>query len=424
MSAADDTSKISLDELVPTYPTFRNFISEGPNKRGESGKSQQELLASNETSELDRVPFFGQKRYYSAAWLSSMQTFLNNKNTHMERRNSTTYIPNLEAGTFLGIDGKNNFRTVDMFDDFLVHHMSCYKGSHSVESNSKSWKIYMQWLAKMEKTYERMPFNNPKQLKNGKVLVLMPFHAKSDNHSKEDEKKIQLNITVKSLARVFPNIVVTVCDEANYDYIMNDSGLNQYLYDILLVKSLTNGPLNQRPAKCTYLPALSSMWARERIREGSWVGFEWVYYTESDSPLHLRNVNELLRKALTDERTAVVPHRSFPTPLANDLNGTFTKPQALKFMNTTRFIKVLHDVPDLLAKGCCFNSSLLEGKEHDFFGATVEIFWQHNVQAHVAGTCNPYKLTCNPCNLFFLSKEGDLQGIFLTLFVFDADTIL
>lgn len=342
----------------------------------------------------------------------------------MERRNSTTYIPNLEAGTFLGIDGKNNFRTVDMFDDFLVHHMSCYKGSHSVESNNKSWKIYMQWLAKMEKTYERMPFNNPRQLKNGKVLVLMPFHAKSDNHSKEDEKKIQLNITVKSLARVFPNIVVTVCDEANYDYIMNDSGLNQYLYDILLVKSLTNGLLNQRPVKCTYLPALSSMWARERIREGSWVGFEWVYYTESDSPLHLRNVNELLRKALTDERTAVVPHRSFPTPLANDLNGTFTKPQALKFMNTTRFIKVLHDVPDLLAKGCCFNSSLLEGKEHDFFGATVEIFWQHNVQAHVAGTCNPYKLTCNPCNLFFLSKEGDLQGIFLTLFVFDADTIL
>ena len=55
-SAADDTSKISLDELVPTYPTFRNFISEGPNKRGESGKSQQELLASNKTSELDRVP--------------------------------------------------------------------------------------------------------------------------------------------------------------------------------------------------------------------------------------------------------------------------------------------------------------------------------------------------------------------------------
>ena len=32
-SAAEDTSKVSLDELVPTYPTFRNFIiSEGTNK--------------------------------------------------------------------------------------------------------------------------------------------------------------------------------------------------------------------------------------------------------------------------------------------------------------------------------------------------------------------------------------------------------
>ena len=130
-----------------------------------------------------------------------MQTFLKNKNIHIERRNSTTYILNLEAGTFLGIDGKNNFCTVDMFD-FLVHHMSRYKGSHnSVKSNSKSWKIYMQWLAKMEKTYERIPFNNPKQLKNGKVLVLMPFHAKSDNHSKEDEKKIQLNIITVNCLR-------------------------------------------------------------------------------------------------------------------------------------------------------------------------------------------------------------------------------
>jgi hypothetical protein len=396
------------DVLTPTFSTFRNFQAEGPRKRFEGGKSQHELLVTvNKTTEhaLDRVPFFRHNGvYYSAAWLSSMKTFLKNEKVHLEKL-PDKFSPNLEAGTFLGIEKKANYRSVDMLD-FFVHHLSQYKRMFTgfiqgIASNDELWQQHLQRLVEMERTYERIPFNNPKQSKNGKVLVFIPFHAPSDHHSKQDEKQLFLNITVKSLARVFPNIVISVCDEAHYDFIMNNSGLNQYLYDILLVKSITNGPVEN----CEHLPTLSSVWAREKIREGNWVGFEWVYYTEADEPLHLRNVNEVLKKALHDERTVVVPHRSFPAALPGDMNVTSSVLEiAWDFFMDMTGKKVVHDVPDLHAKGCCFEK-ILDEYDYNFYSPRVELFQQYNGHAQTTGVCNEFKLLCQSCKFIDRTKE-------------------
>jgi hypothetical protein len=382
--------------LTPTFPEFQDF-KRGARRRFEAGKSQHDLLQETDIPAQNKVSFFKHNKYYAAAWLSSIHTFMKNKNIHLERL-PADYNPVLESGTWVGISSQTGYRTVDMMD-FYVHHLSRYKGPDSVAPRfENNWKRFIKRLDAMQETYEKLPFNNPSNEKNGKVLVITPFHAGKDSHSKEDEKQLFLNITVKSLARVFPNIVVTVCDEANYNYVMNESGLNEYIFDVLLVKNVSMGELQS----CIHLPALSSIQTREKIREGSWMGFEFIYYTESDQPLHLRNVDELLRQTLRDDNTVITPHRSYPTALPEDLNVAEARKQARQFMNVTGS-KVLHDVPDIRSQGCCFDKFSLQRKIN-VTSPELELFRQHNTHAQAAGTCNPLRYKCHICR--FMDKEA------------------
>ena len=403
----ESTKVIATSIPKATFPTFRDFSMDGPRSRFEAGMSQQELLGDKHLSTLQHdnnmVPFFRvNKPYYAAAWLSSIQTFMKNPNFMMEilkERHIKRYNPNLEMGTYNGVafNGQNNYRTADMLD-FFVHHLSRYMKSYNNARMTSNWQLYLERLDEIQKTYEKQSFNNPKQVKNGKVLVIAPFHAKG-GHSRQDERVLHLNITIKSLANVFPNIVVTVCDQSNYDYIVHESGLNEYLYDVLLVKNLTMGEVQN----CIHLPALSSVQAREKIREGSWIGFEWVYYTEPDQPVHLRNVHELLKQTLLQERNLVVPHRGHPLALPEDLNMPKLGLQAQKFINITG-TKVLHDVPDILVSGCCFDNASLQTK-FPIDTAEVELFRQHNSHAQIAGTCNAMRLNCNICKWIDKTKD-------------------
>lgn len=389
--------------LSPTFPEFQDF-NQGARPRFEAGKSQHELLLEDNVPENERVSFFKHKKYYAAAWLSSIQTFMKNKHIHLERLPSD-YNPNLEAGTWVGISSRSGYRTVDMMD-FYVHHLSRYKGPDSVAPKyENNWKRFIKRLDEMQETYEKMPLNNPSNEKNGKVLAITPFHAGRDNHSKEDEKHLYLNLTVKSLARVFPNIVVTVCDESNYDYVMKESGLNEYLYDVLLVKNLTMGEVQN----CIHLPALSSIQTREKIRDGSWMGFEFIYYTESDQPLHLRNVHEILKYTLRDDRTVITPHRSYPTALPEDMNVGEARKQARNFMTMTG-TKILHDVPDIRLKGCCFDSRSLHTATN-VTSREVELFRQYNTHAQAAGTCNPLRYRCHICKFIDKKSHGPCSPV-------------
>jgi hypothetical protein len=384
------------NQLRPTFSSLHNFLQEGRRVRPfEAGKSQLEILQSgiNITDSKYSVPFFKPKgTYYAAAWLCSIQTFMQNQRLHLERK-PLNFNPILEDGTWIGIRGQQNFRTVDMLD-FFVHHLSRYKGPTGASNVSpyyeKNWARHLKRLDEMQQTHERIPFNNPKNERNGKVLAITPFHAATDRHSGEDEKQLSLNVTVKALARIFPNIVITVCDQVNYNYIINESGLNEYIYDVLLVKNLTMGQLTI----CRHLPALSSIQTREQVLLGRYSGFEWVYFTESDQPPHLRNLDALLRQTLFDNKTVVVPHRSYPVVLPEDVNITEASPKAQHLMSITGK-KVLHDVPDLRDRGCCHNPATWNNTP--WADAEIEIFRQHNSHAQAAGFCNPFKLTCSSC---------------------------
>lgn len=332
--------------LQSTFDGFHNFLVDGPRKRPFSlglGIPEISLLLPEDNHDHsktynDLVSFYQIKgAYYAAAWLSTTETFLTNPHlADLERKNhqnKSTHGWSLEVGTWVGVRGRKNHRTIDMLD-FFVHHLSRYKGAYSVRGPDQitNWKMYLAGLNAMQYSYEEQPFNNPNMDRNGRVLVICPFHGTSDNHSGQDEKRLHLNVTIKALARVFPNIVVTVCDAVHWDYVANTSGLAGYLYDVLLVKNLSMAPI----VKCTHLPFLSNVQVRRLLQEG----YYWIYYTESEQPPHLTNLNALLKETLHN-RTVVVPHRSQPVALPRDLNVSIASKRAQRFLQITNS-KVLY----------------------------------------------------------------------------------
>ncbi|CAJ1962141.1 unnamed protein product [Cylindrotheca closterium] len=396
--------------LESTFDGFHDFLVDGPRRRPfSSGLAvTAELLMrqanSGSTSKNydDGVSFFQSKgAYYAAAWLSTTETFLSNTKLDLQaNRKKSERGWNMEAGTWVGIKGRKNHRTNDMLD-FFVHHLSRYKGPYSVRGpdQESNWEMYLEGLDAMQYTYEERPFNNPSMDRNGRILVMCPYHGTSDNHSGQDEKRLHLNVTIKALARVFPNIVVTVCDDVNLNYVASESGLNEYLYDVLLVKNLSMAPI----LKCTHLPFLSNVQVRRLLQKGyySTDQFDWIYYTESDQPPHLTSLNALLKETLYKNRTVVVPHRSHPIALPRDLNVSMASKQTKRFLEINS-AKVLHRVDDLREYSCCFlgkNKTAWEAPD-------VELFQQYNGHAQVTGECNPFQLTCNICKFRNRTKAG------------------
>jgi len=248
----------------------------------------------------------------------------------------------------------------------------------------------------MQRTYDERPFNNPNLDRNGRVLVVCTFHGAADTHSKQDEKQLQLNITVKALARVFPNIVITVCDENNLNYVVHDSGINEYLFDVLLVKNLSMAPVK----KCTHLPMLSNIQVRRLLRAKdnlrySKAHFDWIYYTESDQPPHLTNLNALLQETLHNNRTVVVPHRSYPVALPQDLNVSLVSRKAKEYLDITGQ-KVVHQIHDLRDFSCCFSPPYTN---KEWKSSEIQLFQQWNSHAQANGSCNPFKKTCKTCTI-------------------------
>jgi hypothetical protein len=154
------------------------------------------------------------------------------------------------------------------------------------------------------------------------VVALMPFYAADEGvgHSAVTLRRRYLNATFWSLYRIFPNIVISVCEKSDLDYVRE---IRLPVYDIfyaplpdprklgvatlLRINRALNGNVNA--AGSTYSHALG------------WDRFSFVYYTESDQILRVRNLHFWLSLA-SHYNNIVVPHRAAPVPRFRDFyNG-------------------------------------------------------------------------------------------------------
>ena len=346
-------------------------------------------------------------RHYSAAWLSSVTTLLNNPRFAIPDRSN--YNPNLEYGTHAAIEWKTAhvLKSIDYFD-FYIHHLSQFPKKIPISRDLAVYKyFYHRQLRQMEQTLVLRGYNNPEGWKNGRVLVVIPFHSSSDRHSVEDDKLAFLNLTVKAVSNVFPNIVISVCTKHDFDYVSRHSGLNKFLFDVMLLQ-LKDG---------VELPHYSSVEARRRIETQMYTGFEWVYFSEADQPLFLRDVNWLLKLVL-NENTILVPHRGFPSVMPGDLSNNFTEivtrdHETARNYYTPLKNRTVHNVQDIRERSCCFLSSTIKKpyalNKNDRDDKMVhikdrrlgEVQWlrQYNSFAYIAGVCNRFHEYCSTCEM-------------------------
>jgi len=430
-----DTTRLkgirSSGGIVAPFDSYHNF-THGPRPRrcvvGLSAMQLQNYTAQNPYTNVNAtasVPFPGwfESRQYAAAWLSSIETFRSNPN-YVARKGGA----NLEYGTFSTIEWRaaRVFRSLDYFD-FYVQHLSNWpkRFDHTLRRSGGFNHLYRRRLRDMESTYVELGYNNPSGHRNGRVLVIMPFHSPGDGHSKKDDKYSFLNLTVKTVSNIFPNIVVSVCNRHDYDYVTTHSGLNQFLYDVMMVDL----------EESTHLPYFSSVDVRHRIEQGQYdVGFEFIYFTEADQPPHLRDVNWLLHLTLQQTNGIVNPHRGHPDGMPGDLATNISSSSSseqsaadaaaaipeteVHVMKLRQHFepaqsRTIHDVADISTKSCCFNHLHLKrpyefSKEdkkgmidlYNYRGkGEVEWFRQHDSFAHVLGICNEFRHYCCTCNL-------------------------
>merc|ERR1712196_460045 len=129
-------------------------------------------------------------------------------------------------------------------------------------------------------------------------------------HSALASRRIYLRKTVESLKPTFPHYTVCVATKPDYDYVTDEKNELGF-YDVLHYYTL---PKPSRLGFATVHTAQQAM-----LNNPKWSRFDYVFYTESDQILHVRDVHRLLHIASSEVPNHVLPHRISPVPRRVDM---------------------------------------------------------------------------------------------------------
>jgi hypothetical protein len=393
------------DAIQPSFAEFQDFRAGPRNQVYAAGSTMKDLelkhkRAGGKTTDplyAGMCKFEGDSKtasLYAAAWLSSKETILKvEKFTRQYMQEEQEDFVNQELGFFAAVEGDAQiaYSSVDMFD-FFVHHLSGYDFSIRYDEN---WDPEMlRLLQGMIEGYRKKGYNNPSRVRNGNVLAILPFHSgASTGRSINGISKAHmfLQATIITVAAVFPNIAVFVASPEDYNWLVYESGLNRFLYDVQLISWMRNP---------SHLCVATSVVAKEKLLDGSYdASFEWIYYTESDQLPHLRNVDNLLELAM-QENTLVIPHRGECLWHPQDVALQSVEPPG--DLANPILEKELLLVDDIMSASCCFDQRCLDVTQDTFTPfnkSSVKLFQQHESFVHIAGTGNNFEAIYRTCKL-------------------------
>ena len=243
---------------------------------------------------------------YSAAFLCRKAVFL--KHLVPETRLHKG-VGNMEGASNYMFKRNRLLKTVDLFD-FFVEHLSWYERRLFKDASL----LRDTSLARIKtQTFHRTKQVNPSGQSSDKVVVIMPYYATKggdSGHSALESRRIYLRKTVESLKPTFPHYTVCVATKPDYEYVTDPSNELGF-YDVLHYYTL---PKPSRLGFATVHTAQQAM-----LNNPKWSRFEYVFYTESDQILHVRDVNRLLHIASSEVPNHVLPHRISPVPRRVDM---------------------------------------------------------------------------------------------------------
>lgn len=286
---------------------------------------------------------------YSAAFLCKRSVFL--KHLVPEQRLHKG-VGNMEGASNFMFKRNRLLKTVDLFD-FFVTHLSWYerrlfKDAAALRSRS---------LARLRtQTWHTSRQVNPSQTSSSKVVVIMPYYATKggdSGHSALESRRLYLRKTIESLRPTFPKYTVCVATKPDHEYVtdpINDLGF----YDVLHFYTL---PKPSRLGFATVHTAQQAM-----LTNPKWARFEFVFYTESDQILHVRDVGRLLHIAGSSVSNHVLPHRISPVPRRVDMGPAQFTWDKIGFQGQKALAefarngpKTLHRIRDVDRASCCFD---------------------------------------------------------------------
>ena len=293
---------------------------------------------------------------YSGAYFSSVEAFLR---VPAEEERLHSKNTNMEGASFMQFAKKRKLKSIDMLDFFSVH-LSWYERRLGVADAKGGIKKAAQrdmtaHMMRQTAEIQRSGYTNPTRAKPPRVVAVMPFFAssggalgKSDaGHSAFEMRRAYLNITFWALHDLFGNVVVSVATQHDHDFVR---ALGLPWYDVLL---------NTLP-RASVLGIATVIYSQRAFAERGWdKDFDYIFYTESDQILHVRDMAPLLAEA--DANTIVLPHRAVPVPLDVDFS-----PATLELAQRTPMAKELRtnaakththlaDANALMTTRCCFD---------------------------------------------------------------------
>jgi hypothetical protein len=393
--------------IQPTFDDMHDFRV-GPRKEPyRTGNSKQDLERNNNQTKTIHPLHAGvcklegqfkddnEGSLYAAAWLSSKETlFQNEKYTRKFMKEYSADYLNQELGFFAAVGGERVlYQPLDMFD-FFVHHLSGYD---FYTNHDTQWDMeIMRLMQDMIEGYRKKGYNNPSRVRTGNVLAIIPFHSGASTGKSGDtlsKTRMYLEATVLTVSIVFPNIAVFVASPEDYSWLVFQSGLNRFLYDVQLVEGMKAS---------THLCFATSVVAKEKLLNDSYdASFDWIYYTESDQIPHLRNVDTLLEWAM-NANSLVIPHRGESRWHPQDVALHAEPPEKLLKLNSKIMEKQLHLVDDIISTSCCFKQNCLDISHHNFTNfdnASTKIFRLHENFVQIAGTGNTFAQKFRTCKL-------------------------
>ncbi|EGB09249.1 hypothetical protein AURANDRAFT_63486 [Aureococcus anophagefferens] len=244
---------------------------------------------------------------YSAAFLCTRAVFL--KSEVAEKR-LFEGAANMEGASNAMFRKNRLLKTVDMFD-FFIEHLSWYERRFKADADSlraRTLRRLREW------TYHDSAAVNPSGRARDDVVVIMPYYATAggdSGHSALESRRAYLKLTLESLKPTFPKYTVCVATEPDHAYV-TDAANGLGFYDVLKRFDIT------KPSRLGFATLYTAQQALQH--DPRWAGFKFVFYTESDQILHVRDVNQLLHIAGNGAvPNHVLPHRVMPAPRRRDM---------------------------------------------------------------------------------------------------------